>query len=88
MDSSALLEFAQLAIPVVTDIAMQLGVEKKNPRYACLGSELCVLTYALEHPTSPDQTDIFRRRIAKLLREIEKVCTVRVRHLCGTREHL
>jgi hypothetical protein len=86
MDSVHLVELAQGAIPIVMDIAMQLGVERANPVFGRLGAQLCVLTSALEHPSSPDQEATFRRRIAKLLREIENLCTVSSNH--GSRIHL
>lgn len=80
MDFVHMIELAQGAIPVVVDIATRLGIENENPIFGRLGAELCILTLALEHPSSPDQEETFRRRIAKLLCEIENLCTVSFTH--------
>ncbi|KAI9833799.1 MAG: hypothetical protein M1819_003534 [Sarea resinae] len=78
-DSLDLLEFAQVAFPRIIDIAMRLGVEKVNSFYAALGAQLCCLNETLASPTSPDQEEVFRRRMPKLLKKLEMVCTWAIR---------
>lgn len=80
MEYDDLIELAQDAFPVVADIAARLGADKKERDCGLLGGLLCSLTYALGHPSSPDQESIFQRRIAKLLREIESLCTASSNH--------
>jgi hypothetical protein len=79
MDSLDLLEFAQAAISRVMVISARLGAETKLQIYGTLAAELCNLNAALEFPSSPDQEDRYRRRVGKLLTNIEKVCTVSTR---------
>lgn len=75
MDFCDPLEVAQVAIPRVSDIASRLGVEKRRPICGRLGAELLILASFLEYP-SPDQEERLRPRITKLLKDVERICSV------------
>jgi hypothetical protein len=75
MVSSDLFQVAQVALRIVSQIATQIGIGKRQPLCGRLGCELFMLAKSLE-TLSPDQEDSLRPRIGKLLKDIERICTV------------
>jgi hypothetical protein len=69
------LDQAQVGIARVADIASLLGVEQKRPICGRLGAELLLVTEYL-NTAGLDQEERLRVRISKLLRDVERICSV------------
>lgn len=69
------IDTAQVALGRVAEIAIRLGREHQRPMCAELGAELWIISEHLRVATL-DQRNQVRSRISKLLREVEKICTV------------
>jgi len=77
MDDPDPLEIAQTAIFRVSEIALVLGAEKGLQLCRTLGAELFIVWYSLSAPTPKDEESM-RELVLKLLRDLERVCSVTV----------
>jgi hypothetical protein len=75
MNEPNMLEIAQTAIFRLSEIALALGAEKGLQLCCSLGAELFIVWYSLNAPTSEDEGKM-QGLISKLLRDIERVCSV------------
>lgn len=71
-----LFELAPEILIVLADVATLIGIKRLDRKFGILGGELAALSELVQKPSNPSQEDIFRRRVKKLLKEIEKACTV------------
>jgi hypothetical protein len=76
MDDSDPLEIALTAIFRVSEIALTLGAKGLQLCHS-LGAELFIVWYSLNAPTSEDEESM-RELVLKLLRDVERVCSVTV----------
>lgn len=81
MDAYETLELAPTAIERVSHIATELGMRRKREVCGRLGGELFI---AAHHLTSagPEQEDQLLRKVPKLMRDIERVCSVSLLSSC------
>jgi len=77
MDDSDPLGIAQTAIFRVSEIALALGAEKELQLCRSLGAKLFIVWYSLNAPT-PEDEESMRELVLKLLRDVERVCSVTV----------
>jgi hypothetical protein len=75
MDIGDPFDLAHVAFPIVSAIASRVGCEKRRPICGRLGGELWILTDTLDSRTS-DQEERMRLKIWKLVKEVERICTV------------
>lgn len=80
MDAYEALELAPKAIEKISYIATELGATKKREVCGRLGAELFI---AADHLKSagPEQQEQLLRKVRKLLRDIERICSVSIRQL-------
>ena len=71
-----LFDFAHQAILHVSDITTRLAQERKHLICGKLGVELFLVATYLENPPAGEE-EWLRRRVPKLLRQIERLCCVR-----------
>jgi hypothetical protein len=78
MDDYEALELAPKAVEKVSHIAAALGATKGLKACGRLGGELLI---AADHLKSagPEQQDQLLRKVRKLLRDIERICSVSIR---------
>ena len=81
-NSDALWELALASTSQVSCVAARLAAIQKNPGRSALvlgelAARLCVVHKALDRP-SPGQQHIVWRRLEKLLKHLERVCTVSI----------
>ena len=69
------LELAEESTGRVAAVARKIAQERKSQYLWELAAELFIVHTVLDRPTA-SQLELFRRRIKKLLVELEKVCTV------------
>jgi hypothetical protein len=75
VDLDVLLEFAKLAFSVVSLICTDVGVKTKSCTAGCLAAQLWIVSKTLEHPDT-GQLDRIRRRLPKLLKDLNGICMV------------
>jgi hypothetical protein len=80
MDAYEALEFAPIAAEKVSHIATALGATKKRKVCGRLGGELLIVADYLRG-LGAEQQDRLLRRVKKLLRDIEWVCSVSIRFI-------
>lgn len=85
MDDPDPLEIAQTAIFRVSEIALALG-EKGSMLCRSLGAELFITWYSLNTPMYKDEEST-RELVLKLLRDVERVCSVTVSAVPSFLEH-
>jgi hypothetical protein len=76
MDDSDILEIAQTAIFRVSEIALALRAKGSRLCHS-LGAELFITWYALNALTYKDEESM-RELVSKLLRDVERICSVAV----------
>ncbi|KAK4944600.1 hypothetical protein LTR10_016034 [Elasticomyces elasticus] len=75
LDDLELFELAPDALDAIADVATLIGVEKLDRNFGILGGELAALSEYLESSSGLTWDKRSRRKIRKLLRDLERVCT-------------
>ena len=76
LDDSDLFELAPDALLAIAHVATRIGADKRDRHFGELGGRLATLSESLQCSITVDQEEKSRGRIRKLLRELERVCTV------------
>lgn len=90
LDDADLFELAPDALVAIADVATLIGIKNLDRNFGRLGGELAALSEFLDSSTALSQEATSKKRIRKLLSQLERVCTVRAapKPRCGAAEIL